>query len=674
MRRFINTTAGKALSVFSAAALLVPIFTFGAIGRASSQISQTLPEWAVVDFAVKVPSKGGANYGKIAAEAVAEEMAKTNKVLATPMDTIARKMTELGLENPLTSADDQIRLGQSIPVSSVVSGSVVDYRVVEVGNGKQGQVVMDCTVRDVASGLVVNGAAVKGNSAVRTGDVTDDALVTDAIKDAAFKAVTDVWSRTLPNATVLNTTGKEALINHGARSGFIEGQEIVVLRGRLQVASGKVTSVDPDSATIKVERQQRGVQPGDKVRVVFTPPTVTGFAKNGDPKIVQPKKHGNNSGLISMLVVVAAVLLLVGGGRGGGQDLVSEVTAEALMLPDDRPAVQINWRPDGFVKGNQQRYKWQVYRSDVPGVPVIVVDGNLSFAIDDNQQRPVTYSDFGGIVGGFDCTNTSAPTTGPVNEPGVVPGTPYNYSVELIYKLSVFDLPGSGTTGGTTGGATTGLNTGGGTTGLNTGGGTGLNTTGLTGLQDAAATQELPMDEMMQQTTGTTGTTTGTTGTTANTTGNQECYFASVKTAAKGYATPINRPVLRSPENNAILSVPTPFSFISVKGPVGSAIFHYVLELSPNPQFPGNQTKVLAEFDDNSPIGTVLSTVPIKDVLTVFPGSNPIYWRIGARNVADFPGPVPVNGERYIFSAAFRFSRPTNPPIPPLEEVSAARR
>lgn len=659
MRRFIDSMPGKALSVFCAVALLVPFLTFGAVGRAAAQISQTLPEWAVVQFSVKVPSKSGANFGKIAADAIAEEAAKTNKVLVTPQDTIARKMTELGLEAPVNDKEKQIRLGQSIPVNTLVFGDVVDYRVVEVGNGKQGEVVMNVQVRDVASGLVVNGAAVKGSSAIRTGDVSDDTLITEAISDAAFKAVSQISGTQLPFATVLNTTEKVALLNRGERSGFQTGQEVVIVRNRDQVASGKVISVDPDSATVKIERQTKGVQPGDKARVVFTPPTVKGFDRNGDAKIVKPARKGNNAGLITMLVVVAAVLLLVGGGRGGGQDLATDVYAEALVLPDDRPAVQVNWRADGFVKGNAQRYAWQIYRSDIPGVPVIVVPGSQSFAVDDNVARPVTYSDFGGIIGGFTCDFTAAPTTGPVTQPGVIPGTPYNYSVELIYKLSQFDLPGSGTSGttgttGTTGNTTTG------TTGLTTtGGATGV-TGGLTGLQDL----ELPMDEMMGQTTGLT-TTGQTTGTTAGTTGNTECYFASVKTAARGYATPINRPILRSPENNAILSVPTPFSFVNVKGPIASPVFHYVLQLSPDPLFPRNQTTTLSEFDDNSPVGAVLSTAPIPQVLTVYPGAQFIYWRIGARNVGDSPGPQAINGERYVFSQAFRFKRPTTPPNPP---------
>ena len=47
-------------------------------------------------------------------------------------------------------------------------------------------------------------------------------------------------------------------------------------------------------------------------------------------------------------------------------------------------------------------------------------------------------------------------------------------------------------------------------------------------------------------------------------------------------------------------------------------------------------------------------------------GATQIFWRIGARNIADSPGPVPDGtGERYIFSDVRSFTRPNTPPPPP---------
>jgi hypothetical protein len=44
-----------------------------------------------------------------------------------------------------------------------------------------------------------------------------------------------------------------------------------------------------------------------------------------------------------------------------------------------------------------------------------------------------------------------------------------------------------------------------------------------------------------------------------------------------------------------------------------------------------------------------------------------VYWRVGAKNIDDKPGPVPdaTTGLRYIFSSYSTFIRPGSPPPPP---------
>ena len=51
----------------------------------------------------------------------------------------------------------------------------------------------------------------------------------------------------------------------------------------------------------------------------------------------------------------------------------------------------------------------------------------------------------------------------------------------------------------------------------------------------------------------------------------------------------------------------------------------------------------------------------------VIQNATTIWWRIGARNIDDVPGPIPdATGQRYIFSVPRSFTRPNNPPPPPL--------
>jgi hypothetical protein len=53
-----------------------------------------------------------------------------------------------------------------------------------------------------------------------------------------------------------------------------------------------------------------------------------------------------------------------------------------------------------------------------------------------------------------------------------------------------------------------------------------------------------------------------------------------------------------------------------------------------------------------------------------FAGSTEMWWRIGAKNVADNPGPVKdPSGQRYIFGSPRRFTRPASPPPPPAEAL-----
>ncbi|MBX7133294.1 MAG: penicillin-binding protein activator LpoB [Fimbriimonadaceae bacterium] len=670
MRRFVESRFGKGISLLLVHALIIPFLTFVSVAKSVAQI-ETLPQWAVVEFQ-NLSSKGGAGYGKTASEAVASELAKTNKYEMIPAETVTRAETELGYTGTLRP-DQLIRLGQNIRATTIVSGQIVDYRVIEVGAGKQADVLLRVEVRDVASGLPINGAAIKASSAIKGGDVSDETLVNEAISAAAYESVQQIISRTLPRATVLNTLEKTALINRGTRSGFQKDQEVIVTRGRDQVATATVTEVEPDAAVISVVRSNRGIQPGDKVQVVFNVPELKGFTKKGEPDFGSKRdrargKGSNISGLISVLLLVGIAAFLLGGNRDGGQDLVTDVTAEAMVLPDDTPAVKLSWRPDGFVKGNSQRFQWQIYRSDTFGAPVLIAPGFATEAIDDARARTFTWYDFGGIVGGAFCDNTAPANPTQATPTGVVPGTVYTYQVELIYSLSALDLPGTGTTGNT-GGGTTGTTTTGGTTGLTTTGG-GNTTGGLTGGRGAEVAmiddEDIPYStggsEMsdegeiyLQQNTGG---------------GGDRCYFASTKVTARGQATPLVRPGLRSPVNNAIIATAPVFVFTSVRGATASVILRYVLQLSDDPIFPKNRTIMPAEavvIDNSGLPGAQLSTKPIQEALTAFKGSQFVYWRIGVRNEGDSPGPVPVGGERYIFSAPFRFSRPTDPPIPPTQ-------
>jgi hypothetical protein len=270
------------------------------------------------------------------------------------------------------------------------------------------------------------------------------------------------------------------------------------------------------------------------------------------------------------------------------------------MFPDGSgsPAVKVSWSPNIFSKGNSNRFRWQVWRDDVFGSPVITAPGGTTFAYDTSLPRDVTWANFGGVIGGTTCDFDAAPDETATAVPGPTPGRAHLYRVELVYKLSSLDLPGGG--GG-----------------------------------DAT-----------------------------------DCYFVTSQTQARGVATPLFRPELQTPGSGEDVPAPVPgdpifdqvtFTFNSVvlADPI---TVEYILEVSTSPNSTRNSTRK---------IGTTVSTetglisIIAENNFFTAPGTT-VWWRVGARNVADRPGPVKdALGERYIFSAVRSFKRPTAPPPPP---------
>jgi hypothetical protein len=132
----------------------------------------------------------------------------------------------------------------------------------------------------------------------------------------------------------------------------------------------------------------------------------------------------------------------------------------------------------------------------------------------------------------------------------------------------------------------------------------------------------------------------------------------SIRVAAQGTATPLTRPNLRGPVEGATINAPTNFQWTSVRGPVASVLIGYVVQISPDPSFPAGRTTTLPEFVESVVANGQTVSSPTFDTGTLFPGSTTLYWRVGARNVADRPGPVAdASGNRYIFSSPRRFNR-----------------
>ena len=594
MRRFVASLPGKAVCHTVVTALVLPFLTFATIRPAAAQI-QVQPTWAVVDFINKAPNfKGGDKIGVMAADAIATELSNTGKYDVTPREQVQREIDQLNLVRPVTDATSLYRLATGVSATALVTGEVVNWQVRPNGNGKQADVAVRCVVRDVASGLPVNGSAQGASSSVRPGDTPDEVLLNEAFSLAAAKIVLDISNRNLPRGTVLNTFEQDAFINQGSRSGFKAGQQVIVFRGTDQVATARVTDVSYDDCTVHVERSFKGIRPGDTAQVVFTVPDIqANFGTTGEakPVVVHPPRDTNHF----LQILFAALLLgaIMTGKGSSGQHVVNRVKSEATFGQfESVPGVKVSWGTNAFVQGNQQKFQFQVWRNDVPDTPVAVADNSKNFIIDDTN--PKTFNWLTAPKSSVTICTQNPTDQGSITSIPVNVGTPYLYQVELIYRIDAKDFPNP------PGGA-------------------------------------------------------------------QFCYYESDRESAPGAATPLDRPAVQSPEQGIDVTSAIPFTTQSVVTSAAITV-QYALELSTTSQFLKGQTETIIGPISNS---TGIVNMGIIDTFngrkSFIQNATTIWWRIGARNVEDNPGPVPdASGQRYIFSIPRSFTRANNPPPPPL--------
>ncbi len=599
------------LGRISIMALLLPMLTLGIVAKANAQLT-TQPTWAVLPFTVN-PKIAAAmpNVGNVAAEAVASELARTNLYDVVPQETVRRSAETLGLTLPITDPTTLLRLAQEVRATTIVTGEVVDYKIVNSAGGKQAYIGMNVIVRDVASGLPVNGAGVSSASTFRVGNVPNDVLVNEAIGLGATKAVDMIRTQTLPTGTVLNTTTEVSLINQGTRTGFKVGQKVIITRGREQVATATVSEVEPDQAFLKTTRSLKGIQPGDKVRVIFDVNTILSVTSSGSPVVKRAPRRTSTSPAISLLLVLALGALLLGGGRSNGQPGATQLSAQASSLYA-QGSNHITWSADIFHQTRRSNAAWQIYRAQ-DNVPFAVVDGSARDVYDRAGSPTATsyssLSDFQNRRGtGPNCdTPDTVPTTdiSANPAPSAQTGIQYMYLIELVYGVDASTLANGGS-------STTG---------------TCYFLSDKTASPDAAT----PLRHVVPST-----------------------------------VNPDPIPIYNS---NDPSSQTVEFHFPS-DNDQGSTFLTYIVEVSDDNSFNPGHTIVINDVNsggpvqDGSPAGTDVHLTGRNDFYPSRQGLGmPIYWRVGVKNQNDHPGPEADRiGQRYVFGPSKFFSRTTPPP------------
>lgn len=434
-----------AFRTFLFSSCLALVFTV--VPESRSQITTTLPQWAVIDFA-NTSGIGGPTLGGTAADAVATLLAGTNKANVVPRETVERAYTDLGLQPPVTRHLDILKLGQFLQVETVFVGEVTQARVNTGGNGKSADIVMEVRGIDVASGLAVYGAAVYGQSSERPGDVSDDTLLAEAVDYAAQQVVSKVLSQQIGYAYVLATPGKALRLNKGSREGIKQGMELVVTRGKEMVAVIRVTSVSPDQCEATVARSVKGVAPGDKARPIYDKLDTVVLTSRG-PKIRTVKRMDVTNSLVGLLVVGLGATLVAKENMEFGP---GEFITEADLTASGAPAVRCSWSPNIFTGSVNNKVEWQIFRHDLDGIdlnddgifpdPALVAQANETTILNTGVGFTGSYRNLDAFVGGPACIEDPGGTE--FSAPGIISGITYLYRIRLIYKLSSLDVPGAG--------------------------------------------------------------------------------------------------------------------------------------------------------------------------------------------------------------------------------------
>lgn len=343
MRLFRTPATSWPMSVLCIMALIVPIVCAVLAPQPVLAQAGTI-EVAVVDFQnkSKLPNE---MFATMCTDAVVIELVRSGKFSVTAADSMRAKMEELGYKSKDARGPTieitpylMVRLGEELGAACVVSGELT---TIKVDSGKKkAEVRVVVRMLDVASGEFVNGAVASGTSNPRIGYTADRDTdwIIEAINNAARRAVETMVQYIIPEATVVGSSGaNEVLLNRGSREGIEEGMEMIVLRrgesgldevvGRIRITA--VTNMD---ARARIVQSTRGVRPGDRVRAVYDAPKDTGGTGTEAPRTDIRKKTALGSKLLWGLVALIGLATMFKGG-GDRPEEVPGAVAAAFVSP-----------------------------------------------------------------------------------------------------------------------------------------------------------------------------------------------------------------------------------------------------------------------------------------------------------------------------------------------------
>lgn len=308
-------------------ALIVALLsTVAPMPFATPASADLMPHYSVgvVDF-INESGVQGDLLARLATDAVVVEMSKTDRYdVAITRTKIKEEMTALDLRSPL-NRKGLMRLGESLSADAMLEGSIKTVQLSGSGATRRASVTLAMQMIDQASGEVVNGAVQTGSSSARVGySADDDALIVEAINDAAFMAVKTMVDYVIPEATVLMNIGSDqVMLNMGSRDGIKPGMSMIVLRQKEIIGYIQVRNVDATGSTCKVLKSMRGIQPEDRARAIYDMPAISSSLNSEPaPSGVAKSSGGGKSAMSSIgkfllgLAIVGGLVAMFNGGTG----------------------------------------------------------------------------------------------------------------------------------------------------------------------------------------------------------------------------------------------------------------------------------------------------------------------------------------------------------------------
>ncbi len=640
LRRFSTGWMASALCITT---LVVSLLGAVMVSSASYAQSRTI-ELAVVDFrnTSKIPNE---MFGTMATDAVVVESLRSGKFSVTASDALQGKMEELGYKGKgdrfpkvVMTPAMMVRLGQEVGADAVVTGEITS---IKVDGNKKAEARVSVRMLDVASGVWMNGANATGSSNPRIGYSADKDtdLIIEAINNAARQAVETMVQFIIPEATIIGTFGAEAvLLNKGAQDGMQPGMEMIVLRrgdtgvdevvGRIKISSASDTD-----ARGSIVSSTRGLKPEDRVRAVFELPKDS--SDNGKPKGPDTQKRiTKGSNMLWGLVALVGIASMMGGG-GEKAEKVASAACMAGMTPDisstwAEGGILLLWNDPRPIKTSNivQYHIWRDNMGSIFGTNGAVIHTGIAFWPDATTAMSLTTP-----VGTFEHSA--------IENPGI-------FIASAGFKFADIDHA----------------------------------------LGDGTVTDSVPMSVGIphrywisclygRQTSASDGTPIVT--------------YWETSPAPAGMATFVNRPVCESP-GGTVASDFVDLTNVTFAWKSSAGADQYVIEVSSTPDFIRSKTWVNTIYQPSSQDGITYTksfvnvlknadtAAVVPELSSVQPGDT-LFWRVGARNRLDTPGPIPagpsptVSGAkntRYIYSDPnmnFMFMTlpdlPNPPPVDP---------